>query len=66
MPETTYDLICEAKASLREKFRNSDNPWNSLKARLKDSTGAPYDEHAEAALDNLAHEVKSKTSCEND
>ena len=66
IPEATPDLIQRAKTRLREKFRNSDNPWNSLKARLKDSTGAPYDEDAEAALDKLAYEAKSKTSCEND
>ena len=66
MPETTYDLIREAKTSLRDEFTNSSDPWTRLKARVSDLVNAPYDKHAEVALDNLAHEVKSKTSCEND
>jgi hypothetical protein len=54
IPEVTPDRIRTAKESLRARYRNSYNPRRREAAMLLDKIKAPYDEHAEAALEALA------------
>jgi hypothetical protein len=54
------ELIADAKINLRNGFKNSYHPHTRDMALLKEQMNLPFDKHAEAALDQLLVEAKSK------
>ena len=62
MPEVTPDRIRAAKERLRAEYRSRHqrNPYGRGTVELLDKIKAPYDKHAEAALDNLAREAEAR------
>jgi hypothetical protein len=48
-------VVADAKARLRDEFKSSTDEWYRMWAKLKGD--APYDEHAEGALDHLAYKI---------
>jgi hypothetical protein len=60
MPGVTEARIAAAKERIRKNAKGRLGSWSATAADLRDRIGRPLDEHAEAALDNLASELKSR------
>jgi predicted nucleic acid-binding Zn-ribbon protein len=57
-PDVTPAEVRAAKEKLRTAYKNR----NRHTAELKDKINAPYDKHAEAALDDLARKAEVRAS----